>query len=490
MRYLFALALCLASCANSNGTGDDGVGSDDNGAPRNTTQPAPALGGFTFAVVGDTRPPSIDDTSGYPSAIINKIYQDIESESPKPQFVIGTGDYQYASTKKSEQQPQLNDYMTARAAFTGPFYPAMGNHECTGYTSSNCGTGNADGVTKNLTAFINTMLAPIGQTKPYYVETMQATDGSWTAKVVLIACNAWDSTQSTWLTAQLAMPTTYTFVVRHESAADMSDTKCSASQTIVAAHPLTLLVVGHTHEYAHVPSKKEIINGIGGAPLTSGTNYGYTIIGRTTFGTLIVTTYDYSSHAVIDTFSINADGTPATSAPVVQVVSPNGGETWAAGSSQSITWSTANVTNVKVELTTDGTSWSTLSSSTAASAGKLTVTVPATATTAAKVRVSAVPGGSPSDTSDAAFTITTTTSTPKVFINEALANEPGSDTTREFVELVNGGTADADISGWTLSDATSVRHTFAAGTTLHAGKAIVVFGTAAGIPPGLTNAVG
>ena len=394
MRYLFALALCLASCANSNGTEDDGVGSDDSGAPRNTSQPVPALGGFTFAVVGDTRPPSIDDTSGYPSAIINKIYQDVEAESPKPQFVIGTGDYQYASTKKSEQQPQLDDYMTARAAFSGPFYPAMGNHECTGYTSSNCGTGNTDGVTKNMTAFITTMLAPIGQTKPYYTETMQASDSSWTAKVVLIACNAWDSTQSSWLSAQLAMPTTYTFVVRHESAADMSDTKCSASQTIVAAHPLTLLIVGHTHEYAHVPSKKEIINGIGGAPLTSGTNYGYTIIGRTTFGTLIVTTYDYSSHAVIDTFSINADGTPAT------------------------------------------------------------------------------------------------TSTPKVFINEVLANEPGSDTTREFVELVNGGTADADISGWTISDATSVRHTFAAGTTLHAGKAIVVFGTAAGIPSGLANAVG
>jgi endonuclease/exonuclease/phosphatase family metal-dependent hydrolase len=77
-----------------------------------------------------------------------------------------------------------------------------------------------------------------------------------------------------------------------------------------------------------------------------------------------------------------------------------------------------------------------------------------------------------------------------VIINEVLANEPGSDTTREFVELVNTGTGAVDLSKWTVSDATSVRHTFASGTSLGAGKAIVVFGSSAGIPAGLTNAVG
>jgi hypothetical protein len=153
------------------------------------------------------------------------------------------------------------------------------------------------------------MLGPINQTEPYYSETVSAPDGSWSAKLVFIACNAWTTAQGTWLTSQLAMPTTYTFVVRHESAADMSGTKCSASQTTIDKYPLTLLVVGHTHEYSHEKSEKELINGIGGAPLTSGTDYGYTIVSRNSDGTLGVTTYDYATHATIDAFTIKADGT-------------------------------------------------------------------------------------------------------------------------------------------------------------------------------------
>ncbi len=77
----------------------------------------------------------------------------------------------------------------------------------------------------------------------------------------------------------------------------------------------------------------------------------------------------------------------------------------------------------------------------------------------------------------------------KVVLNEILANEPGSATAGEFVELVNVGGSAVDLSGWTLSDALSVRHTFAAGTVLAPGKALVVYGAASGIPAGLTNAV-
>jgi endonuclease/exonuclease/phosphatase family metal-dependent hydrolase len=182
---------------------------------------------------------------------------------------------------------------------------------------------------------------------------------------------------------------------------------------------------------------------------------------------------------------------PVAPPATVTVTSPNGGETWAAGSRQTIAWTSTGVTNVSVELSTDGTTWTTLSASTPASAGQLAVTAPSVATTAARVRVTSVPGGSPSDTSNAAFTITTTAPPPpgKVFLNEILANEAGSDTAGEFVELVNSGTGDTDLSGWTISDATAVRHTFAAGTVLHGGRAIVVFGGATGIPAGLTNAV-
>jgi lamin tail-like protein len=77
----------------------------------------------------------------------------------------------------------------------------------------------------------------------------------------------------------------------------------------------------------------------------------------------------------------------------------------------------------------------------------------------------------------------------QVIINEIGANEPGSDTAGEFVELVNVGVAAADIGGFTLADASGVRHTFAAGTTLDVGKAVVIFGGPSGIPAGVSNAV-
>ncbi|HZH77285.1 MAG TPA: lamin tail domain-containing protein [Archangium sp.] len=90
----------------------------------------------------------------------------------------------------------------------------------------------------------------------------------------------------------------------------------------------------------------------------------------------------------------------------------------------------------------------------------------------------------------ASATTSAATSPAQVILNEILANEPGSDVTREFVELVNVGGASIDISGWKVWDSTAARHTFVAGTVLGAGKAIVVFGSSAGVPVGLSNGVG
>lgn len=79
--------------------------------------------------------------------------------------------------------------------------------------------------------------------------------------------------------------------------------------------------------------------------------------------------------------------------------------------------------------------------------------------------------------------------TPKLILNEICANEPGSLTSGELVEIVNIGNGPADLGGFAVHDATGLRHSFAAGTTLAAGKAIAIFGGAAGIPGGLSNAV-
>src|SRR5262245_38769263 len=61
-----------------------------------------------------------------------------------------------------------------------------------------------------------------------------------------------------------------------------------------------------------------------------------------------------------------------------------------------------------------------------------------------------------------------------VFINEILADPDGdangdgvvSGTQDEFVELVNVSGSFLDISGWTLSDASGVRHTFPPGSVV------------------------
>lgn len=179
--------------------------------------------------------------------------------------------------------------------------------------------------------------------------------------------------------------------------------------------------------------------------------------------------------------------------PTVTVTSPNGGEQWTVGSAQAITWTASSgVANVKLEYTLNGSSWTVIAASTAASAGSYAWTVPGTASTLAKVRVSDAAQPRTEDESDAAFTITTSApATPaQVIVNEILANEAGSNTAGEFVEIVNVGGTSAAIGGWTISDGAGVKHTFAAGTTLAPGKALVVFAGASAIPAGLTNAVG
>jgi PKD repeat protein len=93
-------------------------------------------------------------------------------------------------------------------------------------------------------------------------------------------------------------------------------------------------------------------------------------------------------------------------------------------------------------------------------------------------------GGATGTTSQA---VTVTSGSPaNVIVNEILANEPGSATAGEAVEVVNVGGTAADLSGWTVSDASRVRHTFAQGTSLAPGKAIAVYGGASAIPPGIT----
>jgi len=49
----------------------------------------------------------------------------------------------------------------------------------------------------------------------------------------------------------------------------------------------------------------------------------------------------------------------------------------------------------------------------------------------------------------------------QIRVNEVMANPAGSDSGEEWVELVNAGAAPVELEGWTLGDASRVRHTFA-----------------------------
>jgi hypothetical protein len=150
------------------------------------------------------------------------------------------------------------------------------------------------------------MIFPLGETRPYYAKRFSGPD--WTAKFVFIAGNAWTDEQAVWLENALSEDTTYTFVVRHEPHYSSTAPGVDPSTTILAKHPLTMLITGHTHSYGHVPAYREIIVGNGGAPLTSSTNYGYVIVARQPDGTLQTTSYDYMSHAIVEQFSVTPGG--------------------------------------------------------------------------------------------------------------------------------------------------------------------------------------
>jgi hypothetical protein len=112
-----------------------------------------------------------------------------------------------------------------------------------------------------------------------------------------------------------------------------------------------------------------------------------------------VSTTGYSNYASIGSYTLALTPAPFT------VTAPNGGETWIAGSSQAITWTTNVSGAVKLEYSTNsGSSWTAIQTSTP-NDGTHTWTVPSSPTTQARVRVSLVSDSGSSDTSDADFSI-------------------------------------------------------------------------------------
>jgi hypothetical protein len=167
-------------------------------------------------------------------------------------------------------------------------------------------------VTNNYTAFLSKLLAPIGQSTPFFEIDVNAADATWTAKLVFVAANAWTQTQADWLDKALSRATTYTFVVRHESAAANTAPGVTPSENILANHPYTLSIVGHTHTYER-SGPREVLIGNGGAPLSGGKNYGFGIVSQRNDGAVAVDMIDYASGSADASFhfAVKPDGSPA-----------------------------------------------------------------------------------------------------------------------------------------------------------------------------------
>jgi len=140
----------------------------------------------------------------------------------------------------------------------------------------------------------------------------------------------------------------------------------------------------------------------------------------------------------------------------ISVTSPNGGESWSVGSTHTITWSsTGTVGNVKIEYTANnGSSWSTVVSSTA-NDGAYTWKIPNTPSNLCKVRIKEASDGSPSDTSNSVFSITSggSSGNPSLSLNRSAlyftSLSSGSKTSAQEVWVSNSG--DGTLN-WTLSD--------------------------------------
>jgi uncharacterized repeat protein (TIGR03803 family) len=113
------------------------------------------------------------------------------------------------------------------------------------------------------------------------------------------------------------------------------------------------------------------------------------------------------SNMAAPTVADSSDASFAISSSFVAVTSPNGGEAWQRGTTQTITWSSAGVANIKIQLLKGTVLYSTITPSTPATDGSYSWIIPASQPVAAnyKVRIISTASSAVADSSDANFAI-------------------------------------------------------------------------------------
>jgi hypothetical protein len=163
-----------------------------------------------------------------------------------------------------------------------------------------------------------------------------------------------------------------------------------------------------------------------------------------------------------------------TISPLVTVTSPNGGEDWWVNEQHNITWISQNLTNVRIEYSTNnGIAWLDVVSSVPAASGSYSWTVPNTPSSQCLVRISDTSNASVNDLGDSSFTISNLvivispnggehwtgedqqniTWTSHNLTNVSI--EYSADNGSNWISIVASTPASAGSYSWTLPDTTS-----------------------------------
>src|SRR5579871_5324733 len=188
-----------------------------------------------FAFHGDTSPMNCNDTAGYPTAIIDNIYAR-EAALGHLQFDVSLGDYMFVcgGSEYTVANTMMGYYQNAAKQLAVQHFLVMGNHECE--ASGQCPVGSTD---PNSTTFYNA-LKPVSPTAYY---SFNITTHTGLATFVVVADNAWDNTQQSWLESTLTTADAkakYTIVMRHHPIGNTDQPNNPVSWNIIHSHKYTL----------------------------------------------------------------------------------------------------------------------------------------------------------------------------------------------------------------------------------------------------------
>ncbi len=258
-----------------------------------------------FGYTGDTRDAS--STTHYSStlqATINNIFTQMGGKGVE--FALDGGDHMEASNF-TEATGNMQDYLSAAALLGKPVFMTLGNHECSQSFGSDCGNGELFNDSKGM-AFMNALGSSVGATQPYYRFDVQTQSGK--AVFLVVADDAWDSTQQQWLTQQLTdadANAKFTFVSKHHPNGNTDQPYFQQIYDLVTSHKYTMFLTGHSHEYKHpYNNPRALVMGLGGAPFDNPSQqwWGYATVMQCTNDYMQVNIYDQATGNQQDTFFV------------------------------------------------------------------------------------------------------------------------------------------------------------------------------------------